>query len=79
MTTGVYIWFDYTKPSGSKSSHIDWAGTIDTDRAKKAIDRIKAEDMLKVQTSKFFSQDVSLSVSMQEIKTGNVLYRRNVL
>ena len=79
MTTGVYIWFSYTKPSGSKSSHIDWAGTIDTDRAVKALDKIKAEDMLKVQTSKFFSKNVTLSISMQEIKTGNVLYRRNVV
>lgn len=79
MTTEVYIWFNYTKPSGSKSSHIDWAGTIDTERAKKALDKIKAEDMLKVQSTKFFSHDVTLSISMQEIKTGNVLYRRNVL
>lgn len=79
MTTGVYIWFHYTKPSGSKSSHIDWAGTIDTERAKKALDKIKVEDMLKVQSTKFFSHDVSLSISMQEISTGNVLYRRNVL
>lgn len=79
MITGVYIWFNYIKPSGSKSSHLDWAGTIDTDRAIKALDKIKAEDMLKVQTSKFFSKDVTLSISMQEIKTGNVLYRRNVL
>ena len=78
MTTGVYIWFNYTKPSGSKSSHIDWAGTIDTDRAKKALDKIQAKDMLKVQTSKFFSEDVTLSISMQEIKSGNVLYRRTL-
>lgn len=79
MTTGVYIWFTYTKPSGSKSSHIDWVGKIDTDRAKSAIDKIKAKDMLKVQSTKFFSNDVALSISMQEISTGNVLYRRNVL
>ena len=78
MVTEVYIWFNYTKPSGSKSSHIDWAGKIDTDKAKSAIDKIKAEDMLKVQSSKFFSQDVTLSISMQEIATGNVLYRRNL-
>jgi hypothetical protein len=78
MVTEVYIWFDYTKPSGSKSSHIDWIGKIDTDKAKSAIDKIKAEDMLKVQSSKFFSQDVTLSISMQEIATGNVLYRRNL-
>lgn len=76
MTTGVYIWFNYTKPSGSKSSRIDWAGKIDTDRAKSVIDKIKADDMLKVQSSKFFSQDVTLSISMQEIATGKVLYRR---
>jgi hypothetical protein len=78
MTTGVYIWFRYTKPTGSSASHIDWAGTIDTERAKKAIDKIKAEDMLKVQSSKFFSHNVKLSISMQEIKTGNVLYRREL-
>lgn len=78
MITAVYIWFNYTKSSGSKSSHIDWAGKIDIDKAKSAIDKIKAEDMLKVQSSKFFSQDVTLSISMQEIATGNVLYRRNL-
>ena len=78
MITGVYIWFNYTKPSGSRSSHIDWAGTIDTDKATKALDKIQAKDMLKVQTSKFFSEDVTLSISMQEIKTGNVLYRRTL-
>lgn len=78
MVTAVYIWFNYTKPSGSKSSHIDWAGKIDTDKAKSVINKIKAEDMLKVQSSKFFSQDVILSISMQEIATGNILYRRNL-
>lgn len=78
MTTGVYIWFNYTKPSGSKSSHIDWAGTIDSDKAAEALDKIKAEDMLKVQASKFFSEDVTLSISIQEIKTGNILYRRTL-
>lgn len=78
MVTGIYIWFNYTKPSGSKSSHIDWIGKIDTDKAKSAIDKIKAEDMLKAQSSKFFSQDVTLSISMQEIATGNILYRRNL-
>ena len=78
MTTGVYIWFNYTKPSGSHSSHIDWAGTIDTNKAIKALDKIQAKDMLKIQTSKFFSEDVTLSISMQEIKTGNVLYRRTL-
>ena len=78
MVTAVYIWFNYTKPSGSKSSHIDWAGKIDTNKAKLAINKIKAKDMLKVQSSKFFSQDVTLSISMQEIATGNVLYRRNL-
>ena len=78
MVTGIYIWFNYIKPSGSKSSHIDWAGKIDTDKAKSVIAKIKAEDMLKVQSSKFFSQNVTLSISMQEIATGNVLYRRNL-
>lgn len=78
MTTGVYIWFEYTKPSGSMSSHIDWTGIIDTDKAKKTLDKIQAKDMLKVQTSKFFSEDVTLSISIQEIKTGNVLYRRTL-
>ena len=78
MVTGVYIWFDYTKPSGSKSSHIDWAGKIDTDRAIKAVNKIKAQDMLKVQSSKFFSHDVTLSISMQEISSGNVIYRKTV-
>ena len=78
MTTGVYIWFRYAKPTGSSASRIDWAGTIDTEKAKKAIDKIKAEDMLKVQSSEFFSHDVKLSISMQEIKTGNVLYRREL-
>ena len=78
MTTGIYIWFDYTKPSGSRASHIDWAGTINIDRAKKAVDKIKAEDMLRAQHSRFFSHDVTLLISIQEIKTGNVLYRRVV-
>lgn len=78
MVTGVYIWFNYTKASGSKSSHIDWAGKVDTEKATKAINRIKAEDMLRVQSSKFFSQNVTLSISMQEIVTGNVIYRRTV-
>ena len=78
MTTGVYIWFNYTKPSGPHSSHIDWAGTIDTNKAIKALDKIQVRDMLKVQTSKFFSEDVTLSISMQEIKTGNVLYKRTL-
>ena len=78
MTTGIYIWFDYTKPSGSRASRIDWAGTIDIGRAKKVVDKIKAEDMLRAQHSRFFLHDVALSISIQEIKTGNVLYRRVV-
>ena len=78
MVTGVYIWFTYTKTSGSKSSHIDWVGKVDTEKATEAINRIKAEDMLRIQSSKFFSQDVTLSISMQEIATGNIIYRRTV-
>lgn len=78
MITGVYIWFRYTKPSGSSASIIDWIGTIDTERAKKAIDKIKAEDMLKKQSSRFFSHDVKLSISMQDIKTAKTLYRREL-
>lgn len=78
MITGVYIWFHYTKPTGSNTGHIDWIGTIDTERAKKVIDKIKAEDMLKVQHSKYFSHDVKLSIVMQEIKTGEVLYRKEL-
>lgn len=78
MTTEVYIWFNYKKPPGTSSSRIDWAGPIDVEEAKRALDRITADDMLKVQNIKLFHQDVSLSISMQEIKTGNVLYKRNV-
>lgn len=78
MKTGIYIWFRYTKPTGSSASRLDWVGTIDIEKAKKAIDKIKAEDMLKVQNSKFFSHDVKLSISMQDIKTGENLYRREL-
>lgn len=76
--TAVYIWFRYTKPSGSNSAILDWIGTIDVEKAKKAIDKIKAEDLLKKQSSKFFSHDVKLSISMQDIKTGKNLYRREL-
>ena len=79
MVTGIYIWFDYTKPSGSSASHIDWAGTIDIDRAKKAVDKITAEDMLRAQHSRFFSHNVTLSISIQEIKTGKILYKKWIL
>lgn len=78
MITGVYIWFEYTKQSDSSSSKITWAGKVDTDNAIKAINRIKAQDMLKVQSSEFFSHDVTLSICMQEIATGKVLYRRTL-
>ena len=78
MTTGVYIWFRYTKPTGSSASILDWIGTIDVERAKKVINKIKAEDLLKKQSSKFFSHDVKLSISMQDIKTGENLYRREL-
>ena len=64
MTTAVYIWFRYTKESGSSASLIDWMGKVDVERAKKAIDKIKGEDMLKRQSSRFFSHDVKLSISI---------------
>lgn len=78
MVTGMYVWFNYRKPSGSLSSKIDWAGKIDIDKAKQVVDKITASDMLKAQASKFFSEDVTLSISLQEISTGKVLYRRIV-
>ena len=78
MVTAVYIWFRYSKPAGSSSSIIDWIGEIDVERAKKVIDKIKPEGMLKRQSSKFFSHDVKLSISMQDIKTGENLYRREL-
>ena len=78
MITGVYIWFDYMKPTGSNASHIDWVGTIDIEKAKRIIDMIKPEDMLKKQPSNYFSHNVELSISMQEIKSGKVLYKRKL-
>lgn len=78
MITGVYIWLRYTKSTGSSASILDWIGTIDVEKGKKAIDKIKAEDVLKKQNSKYFSHDVKLSISMQDIKTGENLYRREL-
>lgn len=79
MKTEIYVWFDYCKPSGSRCSQIDWAGQIDIEKAKQIVDKITAREMLKVQTSRFFAEDVSLSISIQEIKTGLILYKRSVL
>lgn len=76
MTTGVYIWFAYEKSTGTRSSIIDWAGRIDVERAISAVNKITANDMLRVQSSKYFSEGVKLSISIQEIKTSKVLYRR---
>lgn len=78
MVTAVYIWFDYTKPAASITSRIGYIAKVDVERVKKAIDKIKAKDMLKVQSFKYFSHDVELSISMQELSTGKVLYRREL-
>lgn len=76
MVTGVYIWFNYKKSEGCGSSIIDWAGRIDVQRAIDAVNKITAKDMLRVQNFKFYREGVKLSISIQEIKTSKVLYRR---
>ena len=78
MITGVYIWLNYYKTSGSHSSHLDWVGKIDVEVGKKAINKFTLEDVLKRQSSAFFSHDVICSATMQEIATGKVLYRRHI-
>ena len=79
MTTGIYVWFNYKKPnSETRSSHLDWAGTMDIDKAIKAVNQIKPADLIRVQTSKFFAEDVDLEISIQEIKSSKVLYRRQL-
>lgn len=78
METSVYIWFDYTKPSGSSSSKIAWCGTADIEKIKKAVNKITADDMLKCQKTNFFKHDVELSISIQNLKNSEVLYRRVV-
>ena len=78
METSVYIWFDYTKPSGSSSSKIAWCGTADIEKIKKAVNKITANDMLEYQKTNFFKHDVELSISIQNLKNSEVLYRRVV-
>lgn len=79
MTKNIYVWFKYAKQSGSCASKIEWTGTINMQKAINVADKISPEYMLQKQACKFFKHDVKLSISIQEIETGNVLYRRSVL
>lgn len=78
MKKGVYIWLNYKKATGSCNSKLDFAGTVDVQKAITAINKITKEDLLKRQSSKFFSHDVECSISMQDITTGENLYRRTL-
>lgn len=74
----IYIWFNYTKPSGNCCSKLDWAGKFNIEKAIQIVNKITVEDMLKVQGSNFFKYNVTLNISIQEIGTGKVIFRRQV-
>lgn len=79
MTKNIYVWFKYTKQSGSCASKIEWTGTMNIQKAINIADKISSKYILQKQLCKFFKHDVELSISIQEIETGNVLYKRSVL
>lgn len=74
----IYIWFNYTKPSGSCCSKLDWAGKFNIEKAIQIVNKITVKDMLKVQSSNFFKYNVTLNIAIQEINTGKVVFRRQV-
>lgn len=78
MKKGVYIWLNYKKATGTCNSKLDFAGTVDVPKAIEALNKITKKDLLKHQKSKFFSYDVECSISMQDITTGENLYRRTL-
>ena len=70
-----YIWIDWVSSTGSKSSRLISNRSMPVSDAKEMILRTSAKELLKYRPS-WLKDCVRISVSAQDITTGEVLYRR---
>lgn len=72
-----YIWIDWVSSIGSKSSRLVSNRPMPVSDAKEMILELSAKELLKHRPS-WLKDCVRISVSAQDITTGEVLYRRTI-
>lgn len=75
--TIFYIWIDWISSTGSKSSRLISDRSMPVSDAKEMILRTSAKELLKYRPS-WLKDCVCISVSAQDITTGEILYRRTI-
>lgn len=71
------IWINWVSSTGSKSSRLISNRSMPVSDAKEMILRMSAKELLKHRPS-WLKDCVRISVSAQDITTGEVLYRRTI-